>query len=397
MENPGIITKAEDFVRKIFEDKIPADIYTYHNWVHTVQVRDEALLLARQAGVSPDELEIINLAALFHDIGFANVYSGHEDSSKQIAQDFLSSHQYPVDKIATILGLIEATKLESKPANQLEALLKDADTSSLGRSHFQIYTNSLRKELNAVQHAVLSKKDWAKANLRFLEEHEYFSQEGKQRYEETKAENRKSLAAELKTMESNPEWYYSSESKKAGYVNTIANSRTAQTQFKTALRNHIDLSSIADNKANIMLSVNALIITFALPLLGKEIFDNRILLIPTVILLTTCVLSMVYATLATRPIPMLGYSSMENILNKKSNLFFFGNFYKMTFEEYEEGMSATIADDEILDVTIMRDLYFLGKTLGRKYTFLRRCYNIFMFGIIGSVIAFVIAFSFIQP
>jgi Family of unknown function (DUF5706) len=176
--------------------------------------------------------------------------------------------------------------------------------------------------------------------------------------------------------------------------NTIGTSKSAQTMFKTALRNHIDLSAIADNKANIMLSVNALIITFALPLLGKEIASNRVLLFPTILLLSVCVVSMIFATMATRPIPMKGYSSMESILAKKSNLFFFGNYYRMSFEEYEQGMNATVADDTILDTTIMRDLFFLGRTLGFKYAHLRKCYTIFMYGIIVTVIAFVVVFSF---
>jgi hypothetical protein len=91
---------------------------------------------------------------------------------------------------------------------------------------------------------------------------------------------------------------------------------------------------------------------------------------------------------------MKGYSSMESILAKKSNLFFFGNYYRMSFEEYEQGMNATVADDTILDTTIMRDLFFLGRTLGFKYAHLRKCYTIFMYGIIVTVIAFVVVFSF---
>jgi hypothetical protein len=109
-------------------------------------------------------------------------------------------------------------------------------------------------------------------------------------------------------------------------------------------------------------------------------------------LLAVCVFSMIFATLATRPIPMKGYSSMESILEKKSNLFFFGNYYKMTFDDYLEGMNATVADDSILDTTIMRDLFFLGKTLGKKYIYLRKCYTIFMYGIIVTVVTFIFVF-----
>jgi hypothetical protein len=103
---------------------------------------------------------------------------------------------------------------------------------------------------------------------------------------------------------------------------------------------------------------------------------------------------MVFATLATRPIPMKGFSSMESILQKKSNLFFFGNYFRMSFEEYEKGMAATLSDNDILDTTIMRDLFFLGRTLGFKYAHLRKCYTIFMYGIILTVFAFVAVFAF---
>lgn len=386
-----IITAAEDYVRHIFEEKIPSDIYIYHNWMHTVQVREEAILLARLSNVQADDLEMLNLAALFHDVGFSVSYHGHEDHGIRIARQFLESVGYSKEKTEIIAGLINSTKSDVKPITSLESLLKDADTSSLGKPHFQIYTNSLRKELNALQGATLTKKDWARTNLKFLAEHAYYTEVAKARYGSTKLYNKKLLEAELILLQDKE------QQRIIGFGDdepqTIGNSKSAQTMFKTALRNHIDLSAIADNKANIMLSVNALIITFAFPLLGKEIAANKMLLLPTILLLTVCVVSMVFATLATRPIPMKGFSSMDSILSKKSNLFFFGNFYRMSFEEYEQGMNATVADDTILDTTIMRDLFFLGRTLGRKYGFLRKCYTIFMYGIISSVIAFVIVFS----
>ncbi len=393
VDQPNIITAAEDYVRHIFEEKIPSNVYIYHNWVHTCQVRDEVILLGRQAGLKSDELELLNLASLFHDVGFSETYVGHEDHGIRIAKEYLTSIQYPKERIDAIVSLINATKVDVKPTTPLESLLKDADTSSLGRPHFQIYTNSLRKELNKLQNMLLTKRDWAITNLRFLDEHEYFSAVGIERYGQTKVENRKLLEEELVLIDARIE-EKAKEAGTNGERNTIGTSKSAQTMFKTALRNHIDLSAIADNKANIMLSVNALIITFALPLLGKEIASNRILLYPTILLLTVCVVSMIFATLATRPIAMKGYSSMESILAKKSNLFFFGNYYRMSFEEYEQGMNATVADDTILDTTIMRDLFFLGRTLGFKYAHLRKCYTIFMYGIITTVISFVVVFSF---
>ncbi len=384
MPHTDIVIKAEDHVRQIFDEKIPSNIYLYHNWVHTSHVRDEVLYLARQAQVNDEDLEILNLASLFHDVGFAEIFYGHEEVGAVLAKKFLSAHHYPEDKIEIISGVILATKIGIEPKNDLEKLIKDADTSTLAKRQFSIVTNTLRKELNSLQRTNFSKSEWARTNLKFFNEHRYYSEIGKSKYDKGKQENKKALEKEVAK----------AEQKKTAEVHfTISTSRSAQTQFKTALRNHIDLSAIADNKANIMLSVNALIITFALPLLGKEIAMNRALLIPTILLLAVCLVSMIYATLATRPIPMKGISSMESILQKKSNLFFFGNYFRMTFDEYKAGMNATIADDSILDTTIMRDLFFLGKTLGAKYTHLRKCYTIFMYGIIVTVFAFVIVFA----
>jgi len=339
---------------------------------------------------------MLSLATLFHDIGFSETYVGHEEVGIRMIREFLTRWNYPEEKVKIIVGMIEATKMETKPRNPLEALVKDADTSSLGKSYFQIYTNSLRKELNVLQNALISKKDWNRENLRFLDEHIYYSEAGRSRYSEMKAENRRLLSEEMDLDEKHDSKGKKKDKEKDDLSKTIANSKSAQTQFKTALRNHIDLSSIADNKANMMLSVNALIITFALPLLGKEVANNKALLIPMILLLVVCLTSMIFATLATRPIPMKGYSSMESILAKKSNLFFFGNYYRMSFEEYEQGMMATISDTDILDSTIMRDLFFLGKTIGFKFVYLRRCYTIFMYGLILAVLSFVIVFAFLS-
>ena len=169
---------------------------------------------------------------------------------------------------------------------------------------------------------------------------------------------------------------------------TLNGNKSAQMIFKTALRNHIDLTSIADNKANLMLSINALIITVAMPLLAANVTEHAHLIYPVGVLLVTCVVSMVYATLATRPINTKGDTSLEQIKSTTSNLFFYGNFHKMGFKKYKEGVKIVMSSDEKLDDSIMSDLYYLGEALGKKFGLLRICYSIFMFGIISSVIIF---------
>lgn len=185
--------------------------------------------------------------------------------------------------------------------------------------------------------------------------------------------------------------------KKKSSGGLVDNSKGAQVMFKTALRNHIDLTNIADNKANIILTINAIIITIALPLLSTYASENHHLYVPAFFLISTNMASIVYGALVTRPGKMQGKTDLAKIKQGKSNLFFFGNFYKMNIEDYRKGVTEIISDEELVDKVIMTDLYYLGQVLGKKYELLRTCYSVFMVGMILTVITFIIAFFTAHP
>jgi hypothetical protein len=222
-----------------------------------------------------------------------------------------------------------------------------------------------------LQQIDVKSEEWLSTNIDFLKNHKYQTAAGKKLFKKGKKKNLNKL------MEYN---------NKSNKVQTISNSKSAQTQLKTALRNHIDLSAIADNKANIMLSVNALVITVGLPILLEQMTSNNHYLLIIITLGLTSVASMVFATLSTRPAKNVGVSTQSQINEGKSNLFFFGNFYKMNFDEYEKGMQDIVSNDEKLDSAITRDLFYLGKSLGIKFELLRWCYNSFMYGVIIVVL-----------
>jgi hypothetical protein len=187
------------------------------------------------------------------------------------------------------------------------------------------------------------------------------------------------------------------EKKKRTAGGLVDNSKGAQVMFKTALRNHIDLTNIADNKASIILTINALIITIALPLFSTYASANHHLYVPAFFLLSTNMASIVYGALVTRPVKMQGKTPLNKIKEGKSNLFFFGNFYNMTIEDYRAGVTEIISDDDLLDKVIMTDLYYLGRALGKKYELLRTCYSVFMIGMILTVVTFLVAFFTAHP
>ena len=105
---------------------------------------------------------------------------------------------------------------------------------------------------------------------------------------------------------------------------------------------------------------------------------------------------MIFSILSTRPKVTSGEFTQEDIVKKKVNLLFFGNFHKMSLEDFQDGMQEIMKDRDYLYKSLMKDLYFLGLVLEKKYRLLRIAYTIFMVGIVISVVAFVIAFKLMQ-
>ena len=154
---------------------------------------------------------------------------------------------------------------------------------------------------------------------------------------------------------------------------------------------------MADSKANILISVNAIIISVILGVLLRKLQTDPYLTIPTVTFLAFSVTTIVIAILATRPKVNSGTFDAADIVNKKTNLLFFGNFHSMSLTDYENAMRVMMRDSDYLYSSIIQDIYHLGVVLGRKYKLIRLAYNIFMIGIIVSVLAFVFASYFYTP
>jgi hypothetical protein len=169
--------------------------------------------------------------------------------------------------------------------------------------------------------------------------------------------------------------------------------RGVETMFRTTSRNHFTLSSIADSKAGTLISISALIISIILSVLVRRIEEQQELIIPTIMLLITLLGTIIFAVLSTRPKVTSFNLSRDDVKKRKGNLLFFGNFMNMSVEDYEWGMQELMADREYLYNNLIRDIYYLGLVLGKKYKYLRIAYNIFMYGLIVSVLTYIAAFT----
>jgi predicted metal-dependent HD superfamily phosphohydrolase len=391
----NLIEQAENFVSKLLKDKL-SNSYTYHNFNHTLDVVAAVDTLADSENINPSDKEILLIAAWFHDTGYINGCDNHEDSSIVIATNFLNEKGKTTDYIEKVAGLIKATTYNYVPQTLFEKIIKDADYYHLSSNEYGSTCESLRMEWQTVDRKLYSDCDWVMENLDFLaHRHQFYTDYALKNWQPLKEKNIKRLQKKMKKMELDRSKELEKEQKKKEKEEKP--DRAIDTLFRVTLNNHTSLSGIADSKANILLSVNAIIISIALSTLIPKLDspNNAHLMIPTFIMLMSSVVTIIFAILSTRPKVTKGVFTRQDIEDKKVNLLFFGNFYKMPLDEYQWAMNEMMKDREYLYNSMIKDLYFLGLVLEKKYRLLRITYNLFMIGIIISVIAFVIAFKMV--
>jgi len=389
----NLIEQSEDFVSNLLKDKL-SNLYSYHNFNHTLTVVNAVKELCKKEDIDGNEKEMLLVAAWFHDTGYTVGYEKHEEESVKIATKFLKEKGQSDEFIAKVSSLILATIKEYVPKTHLEKIIKDADYAHLVGSQYETTCELLRLELKNAHNVSFSNTEWAKENLNFLlNKHRFYTDYALKKWQPLKEKNLILVQKKIDKQEKKAADKVEEENKKKDKIEKP--DRGVDTLFRVTLGNHTRLSGIADSKANILLSVNAIIISIALSSIIPKLDSpkNAHLVIPTFIMLMSSVTTIIFAILSTRPKVTTGVFTREDIEAKKINLLFFGNFYKMPLEEYDWAMNEMMKDRDYLYSTMIKDLYYLGLVLQRKYNLLRIAYNLFMAGIIITVIAFVIAFK----
>ncbi|MGB5820261.1 MAG: Pycsar system effector family protein [Saonia sp.] len=389
-----IIEKSANFVReKLGHDLDPR--FLYHNLSHTERVVKSASVLVKEVDLSEEEKEMVLVAAWFHDVGYVVSRDDHEQHSCDMAMGFLRDQGCDDDFITQVCNLIMATKIGHVPDTLPQKVIRDADSSHFAESNFLAISELLREELSQWDKKEYSIKNWRKGNIKVLRvKHQFYTDYAKKNWQKGKDKNLKKLVKAKKKEKR----LVKKESLKAKFKGQIPD-RGIQTLYRVTLRNHIKLSDIADTKANILLSVNAIIISLALANLVPKLDNpsNDYLIYPTFIFVIFSIAAMIMSILATRPNVTQGEFTKEDVRAKKVNLLFFGNFHRMQLAQYNWAMKELIKDREYIYDSLTKDLYFLGVVLERKYRLLRWTYTIFMIGMILSVIAFGVALKFFGP
>lgn len=387
-DSKSILKKAELFVVDLFNKDLPEKLL-YHNLVHTQEVVEATRELGEESGLNDDDLEILALAAWFHDTGYIRKYNGHEVESKKYAEEFLSRAGYPEEKTEKVSKLIMSTVVGHQPQGLLEELLHDADISHIGRKRFFRRGELLRVELENFNDKSFTELEWEKKQYNFLVSNFFLTEAGKEKYSKRRVKNIKKqrqniLKARKVTIRTNT-------GKDFG--------RGIDTLYRSNYRNHINLSAIADGKANMMISINTILISVIVTLSGASlsvsegfVVENLRFTIPILTLLIGALLSVIFAVLSARPKVTSKEVDMADVKENKISLLYFGNFLGIPKEEFVSYLSDLKRDQKKLYDSMSLDLYNLGIVLKEKYRLLTISYNIFMLGLTITVLAFISIF-----
>ena len=167
--------------------------------------------------------------------------------------------------------------------------------------------------------------------------------------------------------------------------------RGVETLFRLVSKNQYTLNTMIDRKSNILISINALILSIIIGTVMSQLDEDPHLVYPSIMILITNLLSIAYAVFATRPERSHGVESQNA---SSHNLMFYGNFINMDEQHYVTELTSLIHRGDELYKVIAKDSYNIGKVLNKKFMLLRISFNVFLVGIILSVLAFIVCHAF---
>ena len=392
----SILEHTKKYVVDLMTNKLPEQ-YVYHNLSHTLDVVEAAEEIAAHSNLDNEQMEVLLIAAYLHDIGYTKSSDKHEDHSITLSKEFLNEMGVDPNYIEQVTSCIEATKMPQNPKNIVQEVLCDADLYHLSSGQYFEKAELLRTEFSAIEKDIITESEWLDMSTVFIDNHNYFTEYGKTELTPKKTKNLKKIKKRLRSISGENAAHVRKLEKELAKLRAKDDrkpTRGIETMFRVTVENHMTLSGMADTKANIMISINSIILSILVGILIRKFEEYPNLVVPTLIIVAVCLCAIVFAILATRPNVSSGLFKREDIINKRTNLLFFGNFHRMKLNDYMWGMKEMMKDSDYLYGSLIKDIYFLGVVLGKKYRFLRVSYTIFMFGFVIAIISFFLAIAF---
>lgn len=167
------LQEVRSYVFNLLRRELPSNLF-YHGVHHTLDVCNAVEELSAQEHVDGTDLQLLRTAAVLHDVGFIQQYLNNEHLAVKFSKEILPTYGYTEQQIQTIGDIIMCTQIPQCPRNHIEEIMCDADLDYLGRDDFFIISENLKKEWFVYQ-IVGSEEEYNRKQIKFFEQHRYFT------------------------------------------------------------------------------------------------------------------------------------------------------------------------------------------------------------------------------
>jgi len=411
----SFIDQTQIFVTKTMA-KMPTEKLLYHDITYVHRVVDGIRELIDSRQIDDLDREILIMTAWLWPLGFTDLDKNQDKGSPiaffemcnmcslNLAHAFLSEIDYPSARKVKVLELIESLGPQKTPNTTNEKILRDAITIDWGKSKSNKAIKNLYLELLLTNNLRVSKGNWLASAIDYLNAHTYFTKYAIENFKPKKDQLILKLEKELKDIGKveklaiKQELGISDDELKALKKNLKSvkgrDERGIQTMFRNTSKNHYTLNQMVDRKANIFISVNAIILSLILSRVIGTIDTWCIHNSPLLLILISTMISIAFSIIAIIPTKTHGSFSEEEVRNKQGNLLYFGNYHNMAYRDYEWGILQMLNDSDYLYSSMIKDQYFLGKQLNAKHRLIRIALGSFLFGfLIAAVLFFIVSLT----
>lgn len=388
--------------KKILEEDLPAHVYKiminkdntplFHNYDHIKELCEVASDLLKNFDLDATDEANLYLALWFYHSGFSVRSKNFSEESVSLARKFMEAKSFPIKQIKSVENLISSNVNSKSPL--IEKILHDVLVSYKGRKRFFRLMELLRVERETLLNKTYTDHMWEKIAFNHLVNCNFYTKQAKKAFQKRKIKNIKNQRNLINKAQK------TTIRKKTGKEF----GRGVDTLYRSNYNNHISLSSIADGKANMMISINTIILSVIVTLSGAGFtfsgsfsVDHLRYTIPIMVLLLGSLTSVIFAIISARPKVTNHTIEMKDVYEGRSSLLFFGNFIQVDLSTYVNHLSNLKKDQKKLYDSMSIDMYHLGKILQKKYRLLTFSYNAFMVSVSISVLVFIYIFLHTNP
>ena len=388
-ENPAL-GAAASYVRERFLAEL-APKYLFHNYAYAEEVADKAAELGKAAGLDDATVDHLTVAGWFYPLGYVGGHEDFTDRSAEYLRKWAKENDFnPEGEHGNAADWITAVPEADQQSPLPVRLLHDAAWNWLGRKRYDRRADLLQLEREAIDGKEGDPVRFGEEMQQFLLNFNYLTTAGKDAFDKRRRKN-------VSEQQSNN---YKIEQKEVKARTGKNFGRGIDTMYRTAFRNHINLSRIADGKANMMISINTIILSIVITISGASLsffeevfFENPEFLIPIISLLLSSLTAVVFAVFSARPsVTEYRIKKDKLIKSQEASLLYFGNFLKLEKSEFIEYMKEMKLNQSALYDDLAKDLYDLGAVMHKKYLLLTISYNTFVGGLALAVISFLIVY-----